>query len=379
MIRHRYISAIIYFVISSSIIYPTHLASSQQNAQFNINAQKFTDVDSHSRQDLKPQYVIVQEIDSDSSEKINKQWSKLGIVVTSILFFLMIFILFKEEKNTSTKVDQTSNILEKSDANEAQAIPNSSTLAVKTEESTKSTEKASFVMIGMDSEEELNNEVLLNEELIATKQIESSKPEISISDNNVDVIVDSDIMGQLTITTSDTTETKIDVVLELIQDLHQSNQLKDTNTSNDLRRKAIWELGQSNDFRAVEPLIQTMPEVDSLEKGLILDAINQIASRSFDSINHARLTSLKDDNTEVRKNAIQDLTSLYQSMSFVTIQLSKMVNNSNLEVQQTAKWALEKFNQMSDAATSRDSSINFSSNLVSDNSNGSNGKSNYSI
>jgi len=379
MIRHRYISAIIYFVISSSIIYPTHLASSQENAQFNINAQKFTDVDSHSRQDLKPQYVIVQEIDSDSSEKINKQWSKLGIVVTSILFLLMIFILFKEEKNTSTKVDQTSNILEKSNANEAQAIPNSSTLAVKTEESTKSTEKASFVMIGMDPEEELNNEVLLNEELIATKQIESSKPENSISDNNVDVIVDSDIMGQLTITTSDTTETKIDVVLELIQDLHQSNQLKDTNTSNDLRRKAIWELGQSNDFRAVEPLIQTMPEVDSLEKGLILDAINQITSRSFDSINHARLTSLKDDNTEVRKNAIQDLTSLYQSMSFVTIQLSKMADDSNLEVQQTAKWALEKFNQMSDAATSRDSSINLGFNMVSDNSNGSNGKSNYSI
>ena len=62
---------------------------------------------------------------------------------------------------------------------------------------------------------------------------------------------------------------------------------------------------------------------------------------------------MSDNDAEVRKNAIQDLTSLYHSMSTITIRLSKMIDDRDLEVRQTAKWALEQFNQMADSARSR--------------------------
>ena len=385
MIEHRYISILIYFVISSSIIYPAHLAMGKEQSRFSENREGSIRIENASKRNLPPQHIVAQKADSDSSVQINKQWSKIGIVVTSVLFLFMVYVLFKEKRTVKSKTEQEMNVLEQEldrNNNREQNNSNSYAMALDAEKSSKSVKQASFFTIGMDLEEELDDEFQVNKEPIETKQFKGIEPEMTIAEVSEDLagdedpIVDSDIMGKLTIMTSNTTGTEIDVVFELIQDLHQSDRLEDTNASKDLKRKAIWELGQSNDFRAVEPLIQTIPKADSLEKGLILDAITQITNRSFASINRAVLTSLEDENAEVRKNAIQDLTSLYQSMSSIALRLSKMVDDRNLEVRQTAKWTLEKFDRMSSSVTSIDSKIGIKSNIVAD---GNNDKSHHSF
>jgi putative lipoic acid-binding regulatory protein len=144
-----------------------------------------------------------------------------------------------------------------------------------------------------------------------------------------------EVMSKVTIVTAKTTE--IDVVFELIQDLQQSDRL--------LRRKAIWKLSYTGDFRAIEPLVAIIPEADSVDKSLILDAITKIAQRSWHPINKALFISLADENAEVKKNAIRDATVLYKSIFPLTQCLSQMLGDSDREVQQTAQWALQQFQQ----------------------------------
>ncbi len=132
--------------------------------------------------------------------------------------------------------------------------------------------------------------------------------------------------------------TKLDIVPELIEDLQQ----RDRN----LRRKSIWELAQRGDSRAMKPLVELMVKVDSQERSLILEAMTQIASRTLKPMNKALSLSLEDVNSQVRQNAIRDLTRVYELMSQVTQRLSQAVNDSDEEVQETAKWALKELNQM---------------------------------
>ncbi len=74
--------------------------------------------------------------------------------------------------------------------------------------------------------------------------------------------------------------------------------------------------------------------------------MTQIASRTLKPMNKALSLSLEDDNSQVRQNAIRDLTRVYELMSQVTQRLSVAVEDSDEEVQQTAKWALKQLNQM---------------------------------
>ncbi len=143
-------------------------------------------------------------------------------------------------------------------------------------------------------------------------------------------------VNQVTIVTSKTT--KIDLVFELIKDLQEGDRA--------IRRKAIWELAQKSDSRGIPPLIELMPKVDSLERNLILEAITQITSRTLQPMNRVLLESLEDENPQVRKNAIRDLTRLYQLMSNVTKRLSQMTEDADLEVQQTARWALQELDRV---------------------------------
>jgi hypothetical protein len=145
----------------------------------------------------------------------------------------------------------------------------------------------------------------------------------------------NEVLNKVTIVTAKTTE--IDVVFELLQDLQQSDRF--------LRRKAIWKLAHTGDFRAIEPLVAIIPKVDSVDKTLILDAITKIAQRSWQPINKALYISLKDQNAEVKKNAIRDATVLYKSILPLTQCLSQMLGDSDREVQQTAQWALQQFQQ----------------------------------
>lgn len=131
---------------------------------------------------------------------------------------------------------------------------------------------------------------------------------------------------------------KLDIVPELIQDLNNSDR--------SIRSKTIWELAQRGDSRAMKPLVELMVEVDSQERGLILEAMTQIAGRTLKPMNKAIMMSLEDDNSNVKQNAIRDLTRVYELMSQVTKRLSLVVEDSDERVQETAKWALQKLNQM---------------------------------
>jgi hypothetical protein len=131
---------------------------------------------------------------------------------------------------------------------------------------------------------------------------------------------------------------KLDIVPELIEDLKTSDR--------SMRRKTIWELAQRADSRAMKPLVELMINVDSQERSLILEAMTQIASRTLKPMNKALMLSLEDENSQVRQNAIRDLTRVYDLMSQVTKRLSQAVEDSDAQVQETAKWALQQLNQM---------------------------------
>ncbi len=129
---------------------------------------------------------------------------------------------------------------------------------------------------------------------------------------------------------------KVDAVNELISDLTQPDPNK--------RRKAIWELARRSDSRAVQPLVELMVEADSKERGLILEALSQIGTRTLKPMNQALAMSLQDENPEVRINAIRDLTRIYELVSQISKLLSHAAEDTDSEVQETAKWALKQLN-----------------------------------
>ncbi|MFM2062213.1 MAG: hypothetical protein RLZZ507_1883 [Cyanobacteriota bacterium] len=110
------------------------------------------------------------------------------------------------------------------------------------------------------------------------------------------------------------------------------------------QRKAIWNIAQQGDSRAVQPLVDLMIDADSQQQGLILSALSEIGTRTLKPMNRALAISMQDENPQVRKNAIRDLVRIYDTMG----QMSKIVlhamEDPDPEVQETAKYAL---NQMS--------------------------------
>lgn len=110
------------------------------------------------------------------------------------------------------------------------------------------------------------------------------------------------------------------------------------------RRKAIWKLAQKADSRAMQPLVDLMIETDSQERTLILEALSQISTRTLKPMNQALAISLQDQNPQVRKNAIRDLTRIYDIMSQIGQMLSYALEDSDGEVKETAKWALSQLN-----------------------------------
>ena len=131
---------------------------------------------------------------------------------------------------------------------------------------------------------------------------------------------------------------KLDIVEELIKDLRKP--------SPGLRRKAIWELAQKADSRAMQPLVDLMIESNSQERSLVLEAISQIAGRSLKPLNRALTIALQDESSQVRKNAIRDLTRVYDLISQVSQRMSFAIDDPDKEVQETAQWALAQLNQI---------------------------------
>jgi hypothetical protein len=144
-------------------------------------------------------------------------------------------------------------------------------------------------------------------------------------------VVEADLPVQST-----TRMPSLDIIDELLKNL------QDPDTKN--RRKAIWKLAQISDSRAMKPLVDLMIQTDSYERSLILEALSQVCSRTLRPMNQALAVSLQDKNSQVRKNAIRDLTRLYDLMSQISELLCYALDDDSIEVQETAKWALEKLN-----------------------------------
>lgn len=131
---------------------------------------------------------------------------------------------------------------------------------------------------------------------------------------------------------------KIHLGEELIRDLSHSDPHK--------RRQAIWELGQQGDSTAIKPLVDLMIDSDSQQRSLILTAVSEIAIRTLKPINRALLMSLQDESPEVRKNAIRDVTRIYDLMSQINQLLPHALDDGDVEVRETAQWAMNQLNRL---------------------------------
>lgn len=126
-----------------------------------------------------------------------------------------------------------------------------------------------------------------------------------------------------------------DKTQELLQQLVQGDSKN--------KSKIIWRLASEADSRAIAPLLDIMIKSNSQEKTLILEAISQIAFNSIKPINQALILSLQDDHGSVRKNALRDITKVYE----LIIQIQPIItqtayNDPDPEVREVALWALEK-------------------------------------
>ena len=128
----------------------------------------------------------------------------------------------------------------------------------------------------------------------------------------------------------------LDHIETLMQDLQDIDPKK--------RQKAIWELAQKSDSRAMKPLVDLMIDTDSQERSLILESLSQISTRTLKPMNQALAISLQDKNPQVRKNAIRDLTRIYDVMSQISQMLCHAIDDGDHEVKETAKWALTQIN-----------------------------------
>ncbi len=149
----------------------------------------------------------------------------------------------------------------------------------------------------------------------------------------------SDFLVNLTkdiVTPEDDDHHKVDIIESLIEDLHHLNPT--------LRRKAIWELGQQGDSRAVEPLLDLLANSDSKQYSLVLASVSEIGIRTLKPMNNAWSISLQNQNPEVRKNAIRDLTRIYELVNQITHLLHRATDDPDPEVQETARWAINQLN-----------------------------------
>ncbi len=137
---------------------------------------------------------------------------------------------------------------------------------------------------------------------------------------------------------------KIDAIETLIEDLQSRVPTQ--------RRKAIWELGQKGDSRAMQPLVTLLMDSDSRQRSLILASLAEIGNRTMQPMNRALVLSLQDTNPEVRKNAIRDLTRIYDLVSQTSQLLRHASEDSDPEVREAAQWALSQLNRLRPGANS---------------------------
>jgi peptidoglycan hydrolase-like protein with peptidoglycan-binding domain len=136
---------------------------------------------------------------------------------------------------------------------------------------------------------------------------------------------------------------RIDIVEALMVDIQSVDAEK--------RRKAIWELGQRGDSRAVQPLVNLMAISDSRQRSLILASLSEIGIQTLKPMKRALAMSLQDENADVRKNAIRDLTRIYDLVGQISQLLNFATEDNDGEVRETAQWALGQLNRIRPAST----------------------------
>jgi hypothetical protein len=131
---------------------------------------------------------------------------------------------------------------------------------------------------------------------------------------------------------------QLDRVEQLILELQNTNPTK--------RSQTIWELGQQGDSRAIQPLVDLIYNSDSKQRSLILAALSEIGTRTLKPMSRALTLSLQDENAEVRKNAIRDLTRIYDLACQMNQLLQRAADDPDSEVRETARWAADKLSRM---------------------------------
>jgi HEAT repeats len=130
---------------------------------------------------------------------------------------------------------------------------------------------------------------------------------------------------------------KGNLIDELIKDLQ--------NPDSTQRRRAIWDLSQRGDTRAVQPLVDLMIDSDSKQRSMILSALSEIGTRTLKPMSRALAISLQDESPDVRKNAIRDLTRVYDLMAQISQMVHQATEDPDSEVRETAHWALKQMNR----------------------------------
>ncbi|ELS01794.1 hypothetical protein Xen7305DRAFT_00015000 [Xenococcus sp. PCC 7305] len=133
-------------------------------------------------------------------------------------------------------------------------------------------------------------------------------------------------------------EAQLDIVPELSLELQLRNR--------QLRQKAISQLAQEGDAKAMIPLVELMGDADSQERHLILEAMTAISNNTLKTMNQVLLLSLGDEDSQVKQHKIKDLNRVYELMIQVTERLSQTVNAPDEKVQETAEWALKQLQKM---------------------------------
>ena len=85
---------------------------------------------------------------------------------------------------------------------------------------------------------------------------------------------------------------------------------------------------------------------DSQQNGLILSALAEIGIRTLKPMNRALAISIQSENPQVRQNAIRDLVRLYDMMAQMSQILRHALEDTDPEVQATARYALNQINRL---------------------------------
>ncbi|MBD2580621.1 peptidoglycan-binding protein [Oscillatoria sp. FACHB-1406] len=309
--------------------------------------------DAKTQQQIKASYAEKQKSKAEKNDKTSKnakQSSKgkfpftkgriilfLGGLITLSLGGIGLFLLLRAFNNAmpasaasfpkQTDDDET-QILEREEESE---IPAPEPLPLSQPEADESiSERLESPKLNVDSSETPPSAPTNNNKRASETETQKSKPPKSVKTKP---------SSEKSLAVKQTTRLpKLDLVEELIKDLHKP--------SAEIRRKAIWELAQRADSRAVQPLIGLLIDSDSQQRGLILEALSQIGTRTLKPMNRALTIALQDENAQVRKNAIRDLTQMYELVAKLSKLLYLAADDPDPEVQDTARWALNQLNSI---------------------------------